>query len=495
MIGNKKTRAAEIRRELGHPVVDADGHFIETPAIFKSFFLDYVKDMAGGDMAQRFEAAGGMDYDDTVLRPWSALDEKSRQDMWLTRPPWWSLPASSTIDRATAHLPKLMYERLPDFGIDFAILYPSRTLTTTSIPVDEIRQVACRALNAFNAALYEPFQDRLTPVAQIPMHTPEEAIAELEYAVTELGYKSIMIAGLVHRPIAAAQRGETGKHLPNWGSGTNSRIDSLGIDSEYDYDPFWQKCMELKVSPATHSAGMGWGARRSPTNYMFNHIGNFGAAMDTSCKSLFMGGVTNRFPDMAIGLLEGGVAWATSLLADIVGHWEKRNSETIQHLNPAKINKKQLRQLFEEYGTGAFKDQLEAAVNGITQLEPTPPVLDEWAPCGIKTEQDIYDRFVPNFYFGCEADDPGVALAFNKALNPGGVRLRPMFSSDMGHWDVPDMEAMLCEAYELVEDGLIGLDDFKEFVFDNPVKFYARQNKDFFAGTAIESDVKQCLAD
>ena len=47
-----------------------------------------------------------------------------------------------------------------------------------------------------------------------------------------------------------------------------------------------------------------------------------------------------------------------------------------------------------------------------------------------------------------------------------------MFSSDIGHWDVPDMAGILVEAWELVEDGLIDEADFREFVFANPVRFY-----------------------
>lgn len=494
MIGSKDTRASRIRRELGHPVIDADGHYIETPAVFQSFFLDYVRDIGGADLALKFEQSGGLDYDGTVLRPWSEMDEQTRRDMWLTRPPWWSLPASSTIDRATAHIPKLMYERLPDFGIDFVVLYPSRTLTTTSLQDTELRQVACRALNKFNAELYAPFKDRMTPVAQIPMHTPEEAIAELEHAVGELGLKSIMIAGLVHRPIGESSDAADGKLVPNWGRG-GTRIDSLGVDSEYDYDPFWQKCMELKVSPATHSAGMGWGARQSISSYMFNHIGNFGAAMDTSCKSLFMGGVTRRFPEMPIGLLEGGVTWAVTLLGDIEGHWSKRNKDAIQQYNPANIDRDELLGYLQQYGDGAFAENVDAILEGVTRLEPEPPVLDEWEACGVSSKQEIYDSFVNNFYFGCEADDPGVAIAFNRDFVPGNNRLRPMFSSDMGHWDVEDMEDMLCEAYELVEDELITHDDFREFTLENPARFYAGINRDFFKGTAVEAEVSKLLAE
>jgi hypothetical protein len=127
-------------------------------------------------------------------------------------------------------------------------------------------------------------------------------------------------------------------------------------------------------------------------------------------------------------------------------------------------------------------------------LEPPPPVIDEWAACGIEKEVDIVDRFVPHFYFGCEADDCSVAWAFNSKLNPEGSRLRAMFSSDAGHWDVTDMTEVLPEAHELVEDGHITQEDFHDFVFGFPAQFYATLNKDFFKGTRVEKQVTELLA-
>jgi predicted TIM-barrel fold metal-dependent hydrolase len=492
-VGTGKTSASELRANLGHPIVDADGHIIETAPVFLPFFEDYVTKIAGGDMVDKFRRAGGMDFDEMVLRPWSNLSWEERKGTWATRPPWWSLPTGNSLDRATSHLPRLMYERLDDLGIDFAILYGSRTLTTTAIKDDEVRQVACRALNAFNAEVYGPYADRMTPAAHIPMNTPEEAIAELDHAVAELGFKAIMINGLVHRPI-----GESGAaqdpSKPNWGSGSGDRIDCLGLDSAYDYDPFWQRCVDLKVVPASHTPGMGWGSRRSPSSYMSNHIGSFGASMEAQCRSLFMGGVTHRFPELAFGLLEGGVSWACQLYADIVGHWEKRNRETIHHLDPARLDTELILQLFEQYGDEHFHAKVPGLAGALQKLEPEPPFLDEWEAVGIEKREDIRDRFVPSFYFGCEADDPGVALAFNKKFNPMGGRLRAMFSSDMGHWDVQDMGGILGEAYELVEKELIDEGDFEDFTFTNPVSFYTRMNPDFFVGTRVEAEASKVVA-
>ncbi len=493
-IGSRATQAAALRERLGHPVVDADGHFIETGPVLMGFVRDYVAAHGGGDLAARFERVGGIDYDDTVLRPWSRLSEAERRASWTTRPPWWSLPAANSLDRATAHLPRLLAERLDDLGIDFAVLYPSRTLTTTAIRDAEVRQLACRALNAFCAEVYRPFADRLTPVAQIPTHTPEEAIAGLEHAVLELGLRAIMINGLVHRPIGAAP-GARDARLPNWGSGSGERIDALGLDSEYDYDPFWRRCAELGVAPASHTPGMGWGSRRSISSYVYNHIGSFGASMEASCKALFLGGVTRRFPSLAFGLLEGGVAWACALLADLVGHFKKRNARSIHHLDPARIDTDLVMKLFEAYGGGRFRADLPGLRESFARLEPEPPELDEWKALGVASEEELIELFVPRFYFGCEADDPTVAWAFDARRNPGGRKLRAMFSSDLGHWDVPDMGAILLEAHELVEDGHLSVQDFRDFVFRNPVRFYTAVNPDFFRGTRVEAEVEPVLAE
>ena len=374
------------------------------------------------------------------------------------------------------------------------MLYPSRGLTTQSIRDAEVRQIACRALNAFNAEVYFPYADRMTPVAQIPMHTPDEALRELDHAVGTLGYKAVMIAGIVHRPVGS-QTDAHDPRLPNWGSGSGERLDTLGLDSAYDYDPVWRRCVELGVSPATHTPGQGWGSRRSISSYMYNHIGSFGASMEATCKSLFLGGVTRRFPTLSFGLLEGGVAWACSLFADLVSHWEKRNRDTIHHLDPARIDTELLMKLFAEYGEGRFTADLEGLAESFTRLEPEPPVLDEWAACEIDRREDFLDLFVPRFYFGCEADDPMVAWAFDARTNPMGARLRAMFSSDMGHWDVPDMTEVVAEAYELVEKGLIDEESFREFTCVNPIRFYTSGNPDFFAGSRCEEAAARIVAE
>ena len=90
-------------------------------------------------------------------------------------------------------LPKLLYQRLGEMGMDFAVLYPTAALRIPFIADEETRKATCRAFNRFSAEQFREFSDRLTPVAMIPMYTPKEAIVELEYAVKNLGLKVAMM--------------------------------------------------------------------------------------------------------------------------------------------------------------------------------------------------------------------------------------------------------------------------------------------------------------
>jgi hypothetical protein len=56
------------------------------------------------------------------------------------------------------------------------------------------------------------------------------------------------------------------------------------------------------------------------------------------------------------------------------------------------------------------------------------------------------------------------------------------------------MRDPLPEAWELVEDGLIGEDDFKAFTFANAVHLWGTQNPKFFEGTAVARAAAEELA-
>lgn len=477
------SKSATIRSQLKHPVIDSDGHMIE----FEPGFLDYLEQVGGQSLVDRYRSKERNTGSWGKLFDWYRLSSEERHDQRSTRAPWWALPTKNTLDRATASLPRLLHERMDDIGLDFTVLYPSLGLAFPHIESAELRQATCRAFNMFVADYYRDYADRMAPAACIPMHTPEEAIEELEYCVKTLGLKAIMMAGHVQRPIPAAVQkdADVGLHA-FW-------IDNFCIDSAYNYDPVWAKCVELKVPPTFHSPGMGWGSRAT-TNYMYNHTGHFAAASDVICKALFMGGVTRRFPSLKFGFLESGVGWAADLYAGMLARWEKRNPKGLENYDPANLNTEQFLDLHRRYGDALVQDKLDSLNKHRGYLAGTredPATMDDWAKCEITTAEDIRDLFVPNFYFGCEADDPLNATAFNAKMNPFGARLGAIYSSDIGHWDVPDMTEVLSEAYELVEKDVVSADDFQDFVFTNPAKLWTGMNPDFFKGTVVEGAVEK----
>ena len=467
----QETKAARVRAQLSHPIIDADGHFVEIGPLLDEEMLTYLEEMGGRAVRDRYARDTGLTDTSTVLARHPASDQPG----WHAMPSWWGWATKNVRDRATAHLPALLYERLDEFGIDFTILYPSMTLSYLEVSDDELIGLRCRAANRALANLFRNYRDRTTVGALVPMLDPKLAIEELEYAVHDLGFKTAVFAGHARRSI---------------GSGDAYRLDTFGLDSAYDYDPLWAKCVELGVAPVFHSSLQGHRVTRSTSSYVYNHIGGLAASHESLCKSLFLSGVTHRFPTLRFGFLEGGVGWACSLLSDIVGHWQKRNGREIAALDPDLLDVDALIALFDRYGDERIQGALEQLRAYYSRPSARPQQLDEFAAAMVDSVEDIRDRFVPNFYFGCEADDRLVAWAFNERCNPAGARLRPIFGSDISHWDVPDMTQPVEEAYELVEDGLIGEGDFRELMFLNPARLHAGMNPAFFDGTVCERAVR-----
>jgi predicted TIM-barrel fold metal-dependent hydrolase len=485
----QRTRSARIRARLDHPVVDVDGHLIEYPPTY----VEFLHRVAGPSAVRRFERT----LREHIGPYWFALDDAGRRDIGAPRGPWWGRATRNTLDRATSMLPDLLRHRLDDFGIDFTVVYPTLGLMLMREEDADSRRACCRALNEMLAELFRAHGSRMTPAATIPMGDPAEAIAELTHARRELGMKAAMIAGFARRSVPAAERlgPQSARFAP--------RYDNLCLDSDHDYDPFWQACIDLGVAPTAHSAQMGWGSRISPSNYVYNHVGMFAAAHEAFAKALVLGGVTRRFPALNVGFLEGGVGWAVSLLADLIGHWEKRGATGIAHYDPAALDVDALVALIERWRGNAIRDDADVLHEALSAQKALgsrdtanvqwPDEKDDFRRAAVHSVGDLLARFVPNFYFGCEADDRLVAAAFDGRLVPGDAPLQAMFSSDISHWDVVDMETVLEEAFELVEDGALSVAQFRAFSFEHAVRLHGGMNPGFFDGTVVASEARAVL--
>jgi predicted TIM-barrel fold metal-dependent hydrolase len=466
-----KQSPAKIHSKLKHPVVDGDGHWLE----FVPVFAEKMK-KAVGPKAQEGFLAAMQTTTDALKMTQAARDEKR-----VAMPNFWNRQAENTLDRATAMMPKMLYERLDEIGSDFAVIYPTAGLRLPRIKDDETRRAVIRAYNIVSADYFRGLEDRMTPAAIIPMHTPDEAIAELEFVTRQLGSKVGMFGSNMGR------KGVGG----DW-------YDVLAIDSLYNYDPVWAKCVELKIAPTFHSSGNGFGLRNSPSNFVYNHIGHFAAAGHAAAKAIFLGGVTRRFPELRFAFLEGGVGWGCQLFGDLVEHWERRGAPALKRMDPDQLDRKLLVKLVDEHkgydDIGAYLRANDGwPERDAKSLTGHRTELDDFAACKITRKEDWVDLYAKPYYFGCEADDRMNATAFGRG-NPFGSKLNAIYSSDIGHFDVIDFRDPLPEAYELVEDGHITEDNFRDFVFANAVRLWGTQNPKFFEGTVVAKEAAAVLA-
>jgi hypothetical protein len=331
-------------------------------------------------------------------------------------------------------------------------------------------------VNRYQAELYAGCDHYVTGVAIIPMGSPEDAVAELDHAAS-LGFKTAMFSSGVRRPVP--------KHVREHADVAHllQRLDFYGIDSPYDYDIVWKRCEELGMPVTFHGMWVGSGGGPvSPTSLPFNRLAGINA-YPALCSALLLGGVVKRFPGVKFAFQECGVGWACDLFGQLLGLWEKRSSRHIAEYNPANLNIPELQKLVGRYGDQRAKRQVDW-LEQLTADLVDPERLDEFEQMGAGSEEEVRSLFTEAFYFGCEADDAMNARAFTG--NPLDAEMKITFGSDIGHWDVPDVSNVLPEAFELVEDGYVDLDQFRRFTCDNAVKMFTSMNPRFFAGTTVE---------
>ena len=374
-------------------MIDIDGHVLE----FMPVVLDFVREEAGPIAFERF--LSGSTWTGRTPGGWYA--EAARLERRLPRAGWWQYPAANTRDRATAMLPALLHERLPqELGIDYAVLYPTISLGACAVDDADLRRAVCRGYNRFCAEVFRPYADRLTAAGVIPMDDPGEAVEALHHA-KRLGLKVVAIPHGVLRPIAHPRLEDTQgvyrlQRQSQW-------FDSFGLDSAHDYDPVWRTFVELGYAVTSHlGLALHSGTYTSPTNYSFNHMGSHAEAMYTLAKSLFLGGVTRRHPGLSVGFLECGVWWAAFLLADLVEHWEKRSPDAAALRDPARVDLTLLEQLFRSHGAGLLRgraaDLPRLLRESLAYQADAPAERDDFVRVAVERAEELAELFVPRFY-------------------------------------------------------------------------------------------------
>src|SRR2546425_6433853 len=97
---NGSTEARKLRSRLNHPVIDADGHWLEYGPVMRQEFK-----RIGGDAAVEALDLASQRVPNSLRMN---VDERARKRVGMEA--FLSTPSENTLDRATAMLPRLMYE-------------------------------------------------------------------------------------------------------------------------------------------------------------------------------------------------------------------------------------------------------------------------------------------------------------------------------------------------------------------------------------------------
>ena len=114
----------EIRKSLTHPVVDGDGHWVE----YGPVFAEQIRKVTGDLGANGFLQSQRRGPDSLGMTP------EQRAERGVAMEGFWGRQSTNTRDRATAMMPRILYERLDDLGIDFSVVYPTAGLCFHRMP-------------------------------------------------------------------------------------------------------------------------------------------------------------------------------------------------------------------------------------------------------------------------------------------------------------------------------------------------------------------------
>lgn len=249
---------------MQHPrIIDGDGHIQEDNAGIANYLPNGYREMVMG--------AGGifppLDHLHTALHSFSALTPAERAARGRVGPDEW-------------------VAFLDDVGIETTVLYPTSALAYGRIPYPEVAVATTRAYNDWLYETYTKRNPRFKGVGLVPLQDPEAAVDELRHVVEDLGFCGAM--------------------LPS--NGLKGNLGSKEYWPVYEQAQKYQCCLSihggvhedfgidhLDVWTYVHALGHPWGLMIALAGIVSNRI-------------------LDRYPDVRLGFLEGGVSWLLTCL-------------------------------------------------------------------------------------------------------------------------------------------------------------------------------------
>jgi predicted TIM-barrel fold metal-dependent hydrolase len=260
------------------PVIDADGHVMEPPEAWEHHLDEKLRDAAPHPVT---DARGQL--------CWSIAGEV-RPAVPAPEGGWESQPGG--------YDPKARLEDMDRQGIDRSILFPTTGLYFAAIRDARVQTALCRAYNDWLHEFCSADRRRLVGVAVVPQRDIGESVREARRAVTELGFRGVMLRP---NPIA-------GRDLDDGA-----------------YTPLWEAVEELGVPIALHEGttqDVVQSGRDRFENFLYRHACSHPHEQQIALMQLTCGGVLERHRGMRVALLESGCGW--------IAHWLDRLDEHVE---------------------------------------------------------------------------------------------------------------------------------------------------------------------
>lgn len=196
----------------------------------------------------------------------------------------------------------LVREQLLDpHGVECGILIPLQSHTFGSVEPD-FSQALCRALNEWLREEWLDREPRLRGSISVPHESLEYAAREVEHYADDPRFVQVMLPASTETSVGRAK-----------------------------YWPLYAAAEAAGRPVAIHTGGIeqhrgdGW-----PSFYLEHHVWN-GNAMAAVATSLICEGVFERFPNLQVVLVEGGISWAGPLMWAMDAGWSLTR-EDLPHL-------------------------------------------------------------------------------------------------------------------------------------------------------------------
>ena len=306
---------------LGHPVIDADSHKCENPAVFFDYIpqpyrarFSLVRDRYG---EQRFRIldrdpyTGRADFARVFLQP-------EGYGKGTFRPYHEETTLGGLFQR-------IRLEHMDREGIDHQVVYGSMTLAFSSLIDAELATVLCRAYNDYIVEDCAAWADRIHPVGVIALQDPGEALREMQRCVEELGMPAVSIAPNLPQPHPEAP----------------DRFPAIRVPkplSHPDFFPLFAEAERLDVALGVHGAPgvqLAGGCSDQLDSFTLVHAFANRCTQQMAIAKLVFDGVLERFPRLRFGFLEAGAGWFPDFIHNLHEHWQKRIANFDPSIEPS----------------------------------------------------------------------------------------------------------------------------------------------------------------